>query len=53
VRLGRCVGVGVIVRVGVGLGSEGRVLREICVWGRVAMWVDRARGVGFGVSVRV
>ena len=53
VKWGMCVGFGVIVRVGVGLESEGCVLREMCVWGRVAMRVDRARGVGLGVSVRV
>jgi hypothetical protein len=53
VRLGtRCVGVGVRVRVGVGVGREYCVLRERCVWVRVAV-IDGARGVGFGVSVRV
>ncbi len=53
VRLGRCVGVGVRVRVGVGVGREYCVLREGCVWVRVAVRIDGARGVGFGVSVRV
>jgi hypothetical protein len=53
VRLGRCVGVGVRVRVGVRVGREYGVLRERCVWVRVAVRVDGARGVGFGVAVRV
>jgi hypothetical protein len=53
VRFGRCVGVGVRVRVGVRMGREYCVLRERCVWVRVAVRADGARGVGFGVAVRV
>ncbi len=49
----RCVGVGVRVRVGVGVGREYCVLVKLCVWVRVAVRIYWARGVGFGVLVRL
>ncbi len=53
VRVGKVVGVRVRVRVGVGVGREYCVLVKGCAWVRVAVRIDWARGVGFGVSVRV